>query len=432
MYYKLNRNLHKSGIGLEESGILGDDSDYGGSVSWFQVFSGAKYEKLPNSYYDLYPMRIRGTSKLKDYLNYALNPFFSQIVSKNLMELLRRSILGAHSFFPLKLVQKEKIIDDYFVFKFDQSIADWVNIDKSIFYFSNGLNDPIPFTYSDDELKKRFNASNSTIMPSSLQTKRIVLDKSFKLDFFSIWNISSGQVVSEKLKNAMEEAEITGVSFEPWPELIIDDGKKVYDVKLIDKKIPPIEAKPDLSHPAVQQMVDWIKSPLEFGQEPEGLVILDDRDLLWPTQEIKRCYLMAYTVNGDNFIGFAGPTEWTFLNIDYSKLSIEELYLRYVGWYIATFSPRLDGDKSIATDPDLLDFIKHLKTEGYTNMLCTQRKNLNGNVYYEIRGKDGVKDVIIVGTADYFEGTSENVVLPFYDRIGRDWDPFDLKRTQNS
>lgn len=425
MYYKLKRNLHKSGIGLEESGILGDDSDYGGSVSWFKVFGGAKYEKLSNSYYDLYPMRIRGSSKLKDYLNYALNPNFSQIVSKKLLELLGRSILGAHSFFPLKLVQKENILDDYFVFKFDQSIADWIKIDKSIFYFSNGVNDPIPFTYSNNELKKRFNALN-TVMPSSLRTKRIVLDKNFILDFFSIWNISSGQIVSERLKISMEQARITGISFEPWPELVKDDDISMHSVKLANKEIPKIVSKPDLSHPAVKQMVDWIKNPLQFGQDPDEIMIIDDRDLYWPSQEIKRCYLIAYSVNGDYFIGFAGPTVWTFFNIDYSVLSIEELYLRYLGCYIATFFPRPEGDRSIATDPELLVFFKHLRTKGYSDVTCTQRKNFKGIVYYEIYGKNALNEVIIIGTSENYEATNSMTELPFYERIGKDWEPFDL------
>ena len=182
----------------------------------------------------------------------------------------------------------------------------------------------------------------------------------------------------------------------------------------------------NLKNPIIKKMVDWIEHPMEFNKKPETIEIIDERDLFWPTQKVEKCYLLKFKIDNSDYIGFTGPITWTFLNIDFNKLSKEELLLRYTGWYtvFATINSET-YDKSLerANQEKIID---SLKQQGFSNIELLQNACLGGENYYEFKCQKGNENLKVVGTEDNLTQFKADHILPFFEFIGVQWGPFDL------
>ena len=97
----------------------------------------------------------------------------------------------------------------------------------------------------------------------------------------------------------------------------------------------------------IEKMIEWIKHPLEFGKKPDEISILDKQTLFWPSQKQEECYLIKYSVDKEEYIGFTGPISWSFFDIDFTKLNNKDLYIRYTGWCVVFYTINSEGyDKS--------------------------------------------------------------------------------------
>ena len=181
----------------------------------------------------------------------------------------------------------------------------------------------------------------------------------------------------------------------------------------------------NLKNPIIKQMVDWIEHPLEFNKKPDEIEIVDERNIFWLSQEVEKCYLLRYKVNNEEYIGFTGPITWTFLEIDFNKLSIDDLYLRYVGWYTVFATVNSENyDKSLeGSNQEKL--VKKLTKQECSDITILEVSCLGGRNYYELSCTKNEKQIKMVGTEDNLKEYDVSHILPYYEFIGLQWGPFE-------
>ena len=179
----------------------------------------------------------------------------------------------------------------------------------------------------------------------------------------------------------------------------------------------------DLGNPIIKKMVDWIEHPMEFGKKPDSIKIIDERTLFWPSQQKEKCYLCEYTVDGEKYIGFTGPTTWTFFAVDLAKLTKEEIYLRYTGWFICFFTINSETYDKSQEGLNEEKVKADLMRTGLTELTCNQKAFIGGNTYYEFTAEEGSEKLKVVGTEGDMHERPLDYVLPYYEYIGIAWDP---------
>ena len=112
------------------------------------------------------------------------------------------------------IFHKEKTLDNYLLIRINTSIHNFIEIKKSSFHFTSYERGIQKCDYNESILMDLFAGNGTRMKEGTLVCDELILKKSFDLDFFSIWNISNGIVVSERLKDKIEENELTGVPFE--------------------------------------------------------------------------------------------------------------------------------------------------------------------------------------------------------------------------
>ena len=177
---------------------------------------------------------------------------------------------------------------------------------------------------------------------------------------------------------------------------------------------------------AVNNMSTWIESKNGFGKWPEKIEIVAEKKLYWPTQKYENCYLLKFVIDKKEYVGFTGPATWAFKHVSYSGLTVNSLFARYTGWFIAEvyqkssqYDPELEGlDKAQVLDA--------LLKQGYTGMQVLQNIAPGKINYYMISCMKDNAPVIIAGTAGELHAFSPGHVLPLYEFIGVKWNPFKL------
>lgn len=185
-------------------------------------------------------------------------------------------------------------------------------------------------------------------------------------------------------------------------------------------------AKINFENPVIKKMVDWIEHPMEFNKKPDRIEIFDERDLFWPTQKVEKCYLLKFSVNNDEYVGFTGPISWCFIAIDFNKLTKDDLYIRYTGWYTVFATTNSDKYNKSQEGANKEIVIKSLVKQGYTEIEVLQCANLGGENYYEFICKKDNLTQKVVGTQDNLTEFKTDHILPFFEFIGIQWGPFDL------
>jgi hypothetical protein len=181
----------------------------------------------------------------------------------------------------------------------------------------------------------------------------------------------------------------------------------------------------DLNNPLIKKMVEWIEHPMEFNKKPETAIILDQRELFWPSQKKEICALIKFTVDNNEYIGFTGPTTWCFIGIDFKKLTIEQLYERYTGWFIAFFTKNSESyQKSLEGTNEKVVF-DQLYRNGYDEIRTIENVYLGKDNYYEFIADEGGRKIRVVGVENDLNEFEMDYILPFYEYIGIGWNPLD-------
>lgn len=91
---------------------------------------------------------------------------------------------------------------------------------------------------------------------------------------------------------------------------------------------------------AQAELAEWLRHPLEFGEYPDGLRVVDSRELFWPPTSDKRTlWLIEYAYeegNGresrDIGVGMVGSVTFALFGEATSEMSPEDLYGLHCAW----------------------------------------------------------------------------------------------------
>ncbi len=183
----------------------------------------------------------------------------------------------------------------------------------------------------------------------------------------------------------------------------------------------------DLNNPVIKKMVEWIEHPMEFGKKPDTAKIVDERVLFWPSQQKESCYLIEFTSDKEYYIGFTGPITWCVIGIDFKKLTFEQLYERYTGWFIAFFTLNSKAYDKSQEGSNEVKVVEQLQKKGLTDITTLQKANIGGNNYYEFLAEKGGEKIKIVGIENDLHEYKEEYILPFFGYIGIGWNPLDVQ-----
>lgn len=183
-------------------------------------------DSLPDYVPDLDGMMLAGSAKLTDFLSSAFTRMF--IMSEKAKSVLEQYHLPLHQFYPLGLY-KRKIKHDYFLFKYVSNYSDFVDYERTSFKEEYLIRryDSMPFFIKSKEeyweRRQKIKAEKGDFW--TISGDKIVMNKDFdhELDFFEICILDSNTYVSERLKNAIEAAGLTGWEFTPATNLIVED-----------------------------------------------------------------------------------------------------------------------------------------------------------------------------------------------------------------
>ncbi|WP_139260887.1 imm11 family protein [Bacteroides congonensis] len=226
-YFIMEESLNEKIIGSDfpqvYKFIKGYDEDAPNALFSLYKYRNAFPDYVPN----LDGVMLAGYAKLTDFIS---NGFSNRlrIISPRAKAILEQYNLCPHQFYPLGLY-KRKIKHDYFLFKFVSDYSDFVDYEKTSFQeydiISNYKSDSF-FVHSKKDFWEKRNAIEVEKGVSwGIWGNNIVMNKAFdhKLDFFVISILDANTYVSERLKNAIETAGLTGWEFTPATNLIVED-----------------------------------------------------------------------------------------------------------------------------------------------------------------------------------------------------------------
>lgn len=84
----------------------------------------------------------------------------------------------------------------------------------------------------------------------------------------------------------------------------------------------------------VQEMDDWLASPLEFGRRPDEIRLIDERRQHWPgIDALIPTALVAFRYDEEWNVGLVGPATFAFVGKQLSPDDPERAYTEYRAWY---------------------------------------------------------------------------------------------------
>ena len=183
------------------------------------------WDSFPNYIPNLDGVKLAGCAKLTDFVS---DGFCSrmQIVGPKAKLTLEQFNLCAHKFYPLGLY-KRKIKYEYFLFFDGESCAKYVDYKKTSFRTLNYADDSYSeefYIQSEKEYWEKRNKLEQDGIFGNINGKKIVMSHDFpKYDFFTIGFLDGNTYVSERLKETIEHAGLTGWVFNPATHLIVED-----------------------------------------------------------------------------------------------------------------------------------------------------------------------------------------------------------------
>ncbi|QYF94849.1 hypothetical protein KY495_06600 [Massilia sp. PAMC28688] len=172
-------------------------------------------KQIPGMEFDLQCVRLLPKAKLTDFLHFGPALMFCPfLVSERALEVLVKFVHYGVRLWPAQVIDRKSSYS--YRLPFIESIPDeMIDFAKSTFSLGGLIGPKTVYTFSDAEEKKQFVNSHRL-----LQYEEIYLNNSFPdiVDFFTLSN--AAMIVSERLKLAIEKANLTGVQFlaeeGPW------------------------------------------------------------------------------------------------------------------------------------------------------------------------------------------------------------------------
>ena len=178
-------------------------------------------------------------SKITDLIKVSSTGFSfgSVVISEKLKNIFEGLNCYGLQFFATHLLQDNDVINRYWQTHIYDSPFQYVDFEKSKFTLMNTENSiAIEENIRIHDVKEFINQNESLDYPKKIIIKNIVFKENFDLDYFLLRYLEKGGnhgIVSEKLKNEIENQGITGIEFRPieisfqdW--LRSDEREKIY------------------------------------------------------------------------------------------------------------------------------------------------------------------------------------------------------------
>lgn len=161
---------------------------------------------------DLDGFKLQPGARLTDFVTTGIGS--STLVTPKCKAVMEQFALLPHRFYPTGLYKRNIRYDYYFFFHLFWCYPAFVDYKKTTFYKRlDPEKKPL-------DIETRYDFLRYRSQTPYIETDQVVLLKSFnkELDMFDLSPIYLGMIVSERFKNAIEEAGLTGQSFKPLPE----------------------------------------------------------------------------------------------------------------------------------------------------------------------------------------------------------------------
>ncbi len=186
----------------------------GGEVRKYEILFSEN--KVPESVPELGQMELYKSSKVTDFISGSFLEQYGLIVSQKVKNTLQKFDLGNHNFYPLELVHKGIIHNNYWFFRSSPQIEEYIDYKKSKFYtqighFGFNTMTPINIDSKEEllETRQKLKGQKTFIRISELYTNdnypQVDLVKSIQ---FGV----SGTFISKRLKNALTD--FTGIEIQ--------------------------------------------------------------------------------------------------------------------------------------------------------------------------------------------------------------------------
>lgn len=182
-------------------------------------------DTFPDYTPELDGLRLSRYAKLTDFVSGGFSSFL-YIVSGRVKDLLENFHLCPHRFYPLGLYCKG-VKHDYFMLQLNSDYSDFVDYPKSKFYeqelFSKKKYGIFEARSKEHLLQERDKMKHQYGYSHTIWGDDIVMSPSFdrELDLFTITRIDASLYVSARLKQAIEERQLTGWNFKPATKLFV-------------------------------------------------------------------------------------------------------------------------------------------------------------------------------------------------------------------
>jgi hypothetical protein len=186
------------------------------------INSLASNEYPPDEFFPFDYLELNKGAKLSDLMS---SPFYNGfIVSDKLKSIFENSNIKSYKFYDIKLLHKRKEVKGYYYFHSASCLKDKIDFAKTKFYIGNllgnrirDLNIELNSAEEVVELQKTLKFGEEVIWP-----KYFYLSNSFpfSLDLFRLCVHNYSIFISKKLKQIIEENNITGVDIKSATDLI--------------------------------------------------------------------------------------------------------------------------------------------------------------------------------------------------------------------
>ncbi len=187
------------------------------------------YSKKIDFPLNLDSIRMAHRAKWVDIVNsVVINSLCSKIISKRLMDILENFRLPAHQIFDAVL-KKGKIVKTYSFFYIYEFGQDYIDYEKSEFFIGRSFGSRIESIEinTQEEYKK---AKATTPLPLFVSIDKLVLLKECPYDMIRLYQGATGYYISDRLKNAMEEAGCVGIRYIPIED-VSDDPERASELR---------------------------------------------------------------------------------------------------------------------------------------------------------------------------------------------------------
>lgn len=175
------------------------------------------------------------------------------------------------------------------------------------------------------------------------------------------------------------------------------------------------EPTPTTPAAAIAAVRTWLAHPMEMGREPATASVVWSDRRVWPGfDDPVEVFLVGYDMgDGSRGIAVTGPITWSFFQIDFDRLSHEDLAKLYAGWFLEFVV--LQDAKTQELAATEAEITAALGARGLAAITVLDRVRIGDDTYFAARAEKDGAATFVAGTADdlrYYDASLPQMMLP--------------------